>query len=223
MRIHPTSVLIPLLAGLAACGSTTAVSGTPDLIDVPGHHRLVVMDSPNWDFRWEERDTFHDTGLADCLLDALDRKSSRFTLIPTRTFTRTAFPDLPDELVPTTPEYVRIALTNTGVQDRVQSLNVDYLIYVLGSTEMEHDWGGIMCGVGYGGGGCLGVAGLDKSSNISAVVVDVDSTQEMTNVNVTSSGDSWIAVLAVIPVWHDAPTKDAACRALAEKLDETLQ
>ena len=223
MKLLFGAFFLSLLAGSVGCESHVTVPVSGQTTPVPRHLRLVVMDSPNWDFRWDERGTFHESGLADCLAKELAAKPSLYTLIPAEMYTRAAYPSLPDELVPRTPEYVRIALTNDGVQERIRSLELDYLIYILGTTELEHDWGDVLCGVGYGGGGCLGIVNIDKRSNISAVVVDVDATQEMISVGAQSSGELVIAVLGILPVWYEAPTKRAACRTLAEKLDATFE
>lgn len=217
MRLPASSVLILAALGFAGCASG-APDGPP-----PAPLHLVVMESPNWDFQWEKGGALNDSGLAECLGRELARRGPRYEVIPTPTYTRTAFPSLPEALVPKTAEYVRIALTDAGVQERVRSLGVDYLVYIAGSTEVAHDWGSITCGGGYGGGGCFGAVGFDKTSAVSAIVIDVDSTGEMARVSARTAGDSWLAVIGILPVWHNAPTERAACRALAEKLDEILR
>ena len=94
---------------------------------------------------------------------------------------------------------------------------------LLGTTELEYDFGSITCAASYGGGGCFGVVNYDKTSDLSVIVVDVDTTRRLVNLGAESTGARMISVVGVIPLWYDAPTRSAACRSLAEQLNAELE
>ncbi len=183
---------------------------------------IVVVDSPRWDFRWTAEWSGTETGLADCLTSELADRQNQYDLISANTFKQAAFPNLSADLAPDSPKYVKLALTHPDVQKRLQALRIKYLIYIAGTTEVTHDWGDVACYFGYGFGGCGGLIVADQTSDLSAMIMDIDASGSITNVEATNQGKNWLVVLGVLPIWNEAPTRQAACQDLARKVIEDL-
>jgi hypothetical protein len=206
---------------LCACAGTPSATVTNDPVAV-SKSAIVVVDSPRWDFRWDSEWSGAETGLADCLISELADRQNQYDLLPSATFKRVAFPNLSADHAPDSPEYVKLALTHPDVQKRLQALRVKYMIYIAGTTEVTHDWGDVACGFGAGAGGCAGMVVADQTSELSAMIMDIQASGNITNVMAATEGKNWLVVLGILPIWNQAPTRRAACEVLANKVIEKL-
>ena len=212
------SFLTMLLTGCAS--NQIAAPAAIAHLDKPA---IVVIQSPQWVFKWDHAVRSTESGLSACLSRELQRILPAFEYLPVETFKKTAFPNLPAENAPASAEYVKLALTKPEVRQRLESLRLKYMIFIAGTLEVKDHWGDIFCGYGYGGGGCLGATGAQKESTLSAVVIDVTSNASTIKRDVHAQGSKWLAVIGVIPVWYDAPTKYEACKTLAADLIKDIK
>ncbi len=216
-----TVALSFIASTLGACAGAPSVTATDETV-ADSKSAIVVVDSPRWDFRWAAGGSGTETGLADCLISELADRQNQYDLLPAATFKRAAFPNLSADLAPNSPEYVKLALTHPDVQERLQALRVKYIIYIAGTTEVTHDWGEIICDVTIGGPACVGIVVFDQTSELSAMIMDIQASGSITNVMATSEGKPWLVVLGILPIWNQAPTRRAACQDLANKVIDAM-
>lgn len=151
-----------------------------------------------------------------CVTRVLRRKHSHIRIVPADEFRSVAFPGLDVEAAPRSPESFFILPGNREFQTRITPLGIRYLVIIGGETETRPGWGDILCGGGYGGGGCIGLKTWKKTSRLGAVVIDLKQAVTAGEVKSTVSGHHWIAILAVFPLGLPTFTEGRACYELGE-------
>jgi hypothetical protein len=113
-------------------------------------------------------------------------------------------------------------LARPAVQARLHELGVRYLVVVASRTWHANEHGGIFCGGGYGGGGCLGLATYEKLTSTQAQVWDLTKASIVTRLGSEASGQAVIpALLLPLPPYIPA-TRGAACDTTAEQILDLL-
>jgi len=112
---------------------------------------------------------------------------------------------------------MRKMLRDPMIAERIDALNVRYMIWVDGNTEVTDQKGSMSCVAGPGGGGCLGFSTWDKASEYEAIIWDLKEGDEKGRVRVDAKGSSYvIAVIAPIP--FIAQVQGQACNSLGKQL-----
>lgn len=148
------------------------------------------------------------------------RLPSQLGLMDTPAFQDALFPWFEAANAPKTVEQLNSLLARPIVRDRIASLGVRYLL-VIASAARSDGFPGIICGAGYGGGGCLGVLWDDKTHRAQAVIWDLEKGTQSGTLVATSSGRS-VGLAFGIPVLFIAGTEASACEALAAELIRLL-
>jgi hypothetical protein len=97
-------------------------------------------------------------------------------------------------------EALRSLIPDPRFRKRIEDGDIDYLAVLGGETRTSETKGGIGCGGGYGGGACVGALRWDHQSHLSALVVDLRRGLERSKEPSDSTGTSWFAMLAIVPV-----------------------
>jgi hypothetical protein len=107
------------------------------------------------------------------------------------------------------------------IRQRIAALGVSYLVVRSGATSNDvHN--GILCGGGYGGGGCLGLAWYDRKTEFKAQIWDLKRGSLDGTVQAQSTGTGVIpALLLPFPAYMPA-TESASCRELGARLAKAL-
>ena len=83
---------------------------------------------------------------------------------------------------------------------------------------MRPDWkGGILCGAGYGGGGCLGFAWQDETTALSATLWSLADVNIVHREEAKAEGTSVVPAL-ILPVPILAHTRQSACNELGSRV-----
>ena len=156
-----------------------------------------------------------------CLKKALEKHvSHRVRLVDAATFQDALFPWFEPTHAPSNVKELEALLARPVVRQRIASLGVRYLVNIAGSAESD-GFPGMICGAGYGGGGCLGLAWENKTHRVNAVIWDVVQGTRSGALSTRTSGRS-VSFAFVIPIIFVANTERDACKALASELGRLL-
>jgi len=156
-----------------------------------------------------------------CLKRELDvNVSHQVKLMDAETFQDALFPWFEPKHAPSNVKELEALLARSVVHQRIASLGVRYLVNIAGSAESD-GFPGMICGAGYGGGGCLGLAWENKTHRVHAVIWDVVQGTQSGALSTKTSGRS-VAFALVIPIIFVANTEGDACKALASELGRLL-
>jgi hypothetical protein len=158
------------------------------------------------------------TGQAmSCLGDRLVAARPPVSIMDAEDLRSALFPWLERSTAPSGAERLLALIAQSAVQRKLAALGVRYLVDFSGGTTMDIGRGGIFCGAGYGGGGCLGFAWGSRESSFRATVLDVRQAMEVAAEAVQERGGVYVPAL-ILPIPLIAATETAACDALAVRV-----
>lgn len=156
-----------------------------------------------------------------CLKKELEKNvSHRVKLIDAARFQDALFPWFEQTHAPSNVKELEALLARPVVRQRIAALGVRYLVNIAGSAASD-GFPGMICGAGYGGGGCLGLAWENKTHRVHAVIWDVVQGTQSGALSTKTSGRS-VSFAFVIPIIFVADTEGDACKALASELGRLL-
>ena len=202
--------LLATLLVLAACPSPTETQLTTKAeMPIAAGERIVLFPSGG------------DKRLVHCLGEQLaERGIGSERLLATQTFQDALFPWFEPVHAPRTVSELEAVLARPKVAETIVELRVRYLLS-LAVRNKSDGFPGMLCGGGYGGAGCLGLAWSDESSTFDAVVWDVTRGSEAGTVTASSTGTS-MGLGLILPIVFVAYTEDEVCAALAKGLSGAL-
>jgi len=155
--------------------------------------------------------------IEECLVSRIHDVAPEIVLIPQRAIRDALFPLLEPATAPETEEEFAALLSREEVRRRLSSRGLRYLVAFAGGT-MRPDWkGGILCGAGYGGGGCLGFAWQDETTALSATVWSLAVASVAQREDAKAEGTSVVpAFLLPLPIL--AHTRQSACNELGSRV-----
>ena len=155
--------------------------------------------------------------IEECLVSRIHDVAPEIVLIPQRAIRDALFPLLEPATAPETEEEFAALLSRKEVRRRLSSRGLRYLVAFAGGT-MRPDWkGGILCGAGYGGGGCLGFAWQDETTALSATVWSLADANVAQREDAKAEGTSVVPAF-LLPVPILARTKQGACNELGSRI-----
>ncbi|MGE5855111.1 MAG: hypothetical protein ACM34C_00975, partial [Syntrophaceae bacterium] len=109
---------------------------------------------------------FNDKDVDRCIRPSMLEAAPELHFLSAKHFREKLYPYFTPSTTPHDLEGYKSVLDKPEVQQRIDSLGVRYLI-ILRKGGRNEDWhGGILCGAGYGGGGCLGLSWWDRKSEL---------------------------------------------------------
>jgi hypothetical protein len=226
---------VRLLAGLTACvvlaGCMTAkVDETRQAASaVQRGESIVVLRKPQ----------IEGTGTEDeflgCLQDRLGgdvvhpdkgqstkaHKNSPFKIYGAQQFEDALFPWFESSTAPSNAAGLKLLLQRPGVTERLQEIQVRYIVWVDGKTHTSDSNGSIACAIGPGIGGCIGLGWWDKQSGYVASVWDLNTATEIGSVSTDVVGTS-VLIGAIAPIPIITPVRKTACDRLGDQLRSFL-
>ncbi len=155
--------------------------------------------------------------IEDCLVSRIHEVAPEIVLISQRAIRDALFPLLEPATAPETEAEFAALLSREDVRKRLASHGLSYLVAYAGGT-MRPDWkGGILCGAGYGGGGCLGFAWQDETTALSAALWSLDDANVTRREDAKAEGTSVVPAF-VLPVPIFARTRQSACNELGARI-----
>jgi hypothetical protein len=217
-RVWPAvlALLAAMLVVSCAAPTRTEVSVEPGSRALQGGSGGLVL-FPS--FRGQE--SSGDAEVMRCLKKELAKRVPHpFRIVDTAVFQDALFPWFEANHAPRTVAELNALLERPLVRERIASLGVRYLLVIAGVARAD-GFPGMICGAGYGGGGCLGAFSVDSTYRAQAVIWDIAQGVESGIYAATSSGKS-VGVALGIPFMFIADTQREACQALANELSRVL-
>jgi hypothetical protein len=158
--------------------------------------------------------------LQECLTKQLAAACPESTFVPPDTIRDALFPLLEPATQPDSEEAFAALLTRSDVRPRLVK-RMDYLAAFTGGTAEENK-GGILCGAGYGGGGCFGFAWINKDTRINVVIWDLAEPTPASHQDSRVEGTTLIPAL-LLPIPIPALTEGEACHDMSRKIVEFIR
>ena len=153
----------------------------------------------------------------DCLNRSLSKNQNQFNVISTNEFQNIFYPWFEPSTAPQNIEDLPKLLGKQIIKDKLDELEIKYLVKVTGETKTNASSGALSCAAGPGGGGCFGFAWWDDTSSYEASVWDLSQETSVGNLSANVSGTSVIPAI-VIPIPILARTQSSACEGLTQQI-----
>jgi hypothetical protein len=160
--------------------------------------------------------------LLACLAERMLEVAPEISVVPQRAIRDALFPLLEPATQPASVEAFAALLARPDVRERLARRGLRYLVAFAGRTDKPAPGGGILCGAGYGGGGCLGFAWQDETTSLDAALWQLGNGTAVQREQARSEGTSlWPAFILPIPI--PARTRAAACRDLGARIASAIR
>jgi hypothetical protein len=113
-------------------------------------------------------------------------------------------------------------LRRDDVRARLAGKGLRYLVAFSGSTRTDEWNGGVFCGGGYGGAGCLGFAWATKKTALDAVLWDLQKDNGSKHATGSDTGTSMLPAF-ILPIPLLASTQSDACRELGTRIVSAIE
>jgi len=209
-----------LTVGLLAVVSLWTGCTTAQVQKVPDAPMRVAPREAIAIFTWTESSLERDAVV--CISEAVLAAHPKVRIITPDEFRQTVFSyQLPREEAQRT-RYFTLLMSEPAIAERMASLGIRYLVSIGGRTEESETRGGILCGGGTGGGGCLGAVFWDQRTNLAASIYDFRERRATEELQVTNTGRGWFAMVMILPVGLPSFAESRACRGLGEAVANYL-
>lgn len=200
-----------LLFSLCACTSIQTQSQISQLQPAgPGERIALISDN-------SEKSEFGDEKVFDCLADGILKINPDLTIIKPEEFRNQLFPYFSGGTSPHTQEEYRTLLNNPLVNRRIKSMALRYLITLIESKTSTDYNNGMICGGGYGGGGCIGLGLWERNTRLNAQIWNLQNGNLEGATKSEAKGTGVMpAILIPMPLYFPA-TEAATCQDLGEK------
>ncbi|MEQ1666587.1 MAG: hypothetical protein ABL927_14580, partial [Bdellovibrionales bacterium] len=149
MSLFLQIAVFSLLFNLIACTSTHTQQEASLVQPLNSGEKVALIGDFN------VKSEFSDEKVFDCLAERILDLNPKLTIIKPEEFRNQIFPYFSGSTSPHTHEEYKVLLNNPLVNRRIKTMAVRYLITLIESkTGMDYN-NGIVCGGGYGGGGCI--------------------------------------------------------------------
>lgn len=210
------TVILLALFCLSACTTVHFQSESVSLGSLSAKDSIVLLSN------LEGSQDFDDDEVENCIRPAMHSVNPKLCFVPAKQFRENLYPYFTPRTTSHDLQGYKSVLDKAAVQQRIDSLGVRYVI-ILTKGWTDTGWhGGIICGGGYGGGGCLGLSWWDRKSELGFAIWDLRAKSHVGNVQSEAKGTGIMpAFLLPIPLYVPA-TKSAACNELGVRLAKLL-
>ena len=157
----------------------------------------------------------------DCIGNQIRRGDERITVIPEPQFVDSLYPWFEPRTAPLSIENVGRLMVLPSVANKLNELNLDYMIWIDGRTQDTNSSGSMTCGVGPTGAGCFGFGTWGTESEYEATIWNFNDGAEVGKMSALTSGQSYMPAV-VVPIPIIAPVQDTACESLGTQLLQYL-
>jgi hypothetical protein len=210
MNSHPNSLLLAGLLAMtlqfSACSTAqvTALRSHPPSIERDEGIAIVVSH--------EARDL--EVKAVRCIRDAVTNAYPSLRIVSPDEFRHAAFSDLPPEGAPYSAEYLTPLLNDLRFRERIAPLKLRYLFCVSGVTEQ-----GV---VGAAAGAGAGLVVWNRSTGLTASVLDLKQLDRAEEIKAAQSGNPWVLIIAGVPLGVPSRTESQACDDLGQAVTKFL-
>jgi hypothetical protein len=156
-----------------------------------------------------------------CLTRRINELLPDVTLIGRQRLQRLLYPLMEPDTEPRTEQEFAALLHREDVHERLASRGIRFLVAFSGQTTQDEWKGGILCGGGYGGAGCLGFVWADKRTGLDAAIWDLAAAGAPGHAAAVVEGTSAMPAV-ILPIPIPAATQSAACRTLGDQISGSI-
>lgn len=157
----------------------------------------------------------------DCLVDHIRRVAPQVVVVRQQAIRDALFPLLEPSTQPSTEQAFAALLARQDVRQRLAGRGLQYLVAFSGGTREAAPGGMVLCGAGYGGGGCFGFSWQGEATRLDAVLWPLTGEGVLHRETATVEGTSVMPAF-VLPLPIRAQSRSAACRELGEHLGQAI-
>jgi len=158
----------------------------------------------------------------ECLTARIRESAPEIFVVSQREVRDALYPLLEPATQPATEEAFAAMLARDDVRARLARRGLRYLIAFAGGTRDAEPGGFILCGAGYGGGGCLGFVWQGETTNFDAALWALDDGASVRRESAKVEG-TFIMPAFVLPIPIPARTKVDACRELGTRIAAAIR
>jgi hypothetical protein len=169
-------------------------------------------------------DALHAMGsdMEACLVARMREVAPEIVVTRQRTIRDALFPLLEPATQPATEEAFAALLAREEVRGRLVQRGLHYLIAFSGGTLKDKPGGGILCGGGFGAGGCLGFSWQGETTALDAALWSLDAGVRIRHEDAKVEG-TFVMPAFILPVPIPARTKAQACHELGSKIARAIR
>jgi len=218
-RLNPrplrTLLAIAVSLSLSACVTSRVEEFMTEQPSLNGLDSIVILTNRQ-DAVVEAEKSF-----SDCLFDEMMDNNSALNIISEPEFKNAMFPWFESRLAPTRADGLNQLMAREAIAQRVEELNIKYLIWIHGESEILNKQGAMSCTLSPAGGGCVGILSWDNNSDYEATIWDIRQRRSLGVISSEATGTSVVPAIGV-PIPLIARTKSASCKSLAKQLSNSL-
>jgi hypothetical protein len=155
--------------------------------------------------------------LISCIGKVLAKGQTKVNVIPESTFVDKLYPWFEPRTAPLRVKDLFQLLEYEELAKAVADLDMQYLIWVDGSTQTTGKSGEISCALGIGGVSCFGFGSWDKKADYEATIWDYNKRELVGKVSGSGDGTSYMPAI-VIPIPIIAPVQADVCKGIGLQL-----
>lgn len=156
--------------------------------------------------------------MEDCLGARIREIAPEIIVVRQGTIRDALFPLLEPATQPATEAAFAAMLARKEVRERLSRHGLRYLVAFTGETSKAKPGGFVLCGAGYGGGGCLGFAWRDESTSLDAALWSLEESVAVQRREGAKAEGVSVMPALIFPVPILARTQKAACSELGTRL-----
>ncbi|MDG1906993.1 MAG: hypothetical protein P8I38_15345 [Arenicella sp.] len=160
--------------------------------------------------------------LVSCVGDRIQNGATKVSVIPEKEFTDGFYPYFESRIAPLKIDRLKDIFAVPLVKQKLQTLDLRYMIWIEGSTERTGSAGSMSCTIAPNGAACFGFGTLEDTSDYEAIIWDVQNYKEVARVSTEAIGTSYIPAF-VIPLPLLARVQANACQGMGTQLVEFFE
>ncbi|MDJ0950821.1 MAG: hypothetical protein QNJ94_18065 [Alphaproteobacteria bacterium] len=217
---------------MALCGCETGqnVTSAPDASPAPSattqagtpRPAIVIVFLRAFAFEPNVHSISDEDRIVQCIAGAIRDHAWDQRILSFDEFRTVAFPELPRAAAPRSPEYLTHLLKDSTFAARVAPLDLRYLLFVGGTTQVDQVAASFECVGLYPYATCSGYWQWEKTSRLGASLMDIRSTGTAKAFDTARRGTAWLAVIHIFPIGMPAATESAACTDIGRRVGDFL-
>ena len=185
---RPFIIIILVSLFITSCSTTRIDQEVNAAYSIKDGESIVVLSDSYHTGNKTEND------FMDCLNRSLSKNQDQFNIISTTEFQNIFYPWFEPSAAPQNIEELPKVLGKEIIKNKLDELEIKYLVKVTGETKTNASSGALSCAAGPGGGGCFGFAWWDDTSSYEASVWDLSQETSVGNLSANVSGLSLIHI-----------------------------
>ena len=159
--------------------------------------------------------------LVECVGRRVQAANSSITVIPEAEFLDGFYPYFEPRTAPLHPKRLAEIFSVPVVAQKLQTMDLRYVIWIEGSTERTGSGGSMSCTLTPAGGGCFGFGTWEDTSDYEAIIWNARTYSEAARVSTDAVGTTYMPAF-VIPVPLVAQVQKNACQGMSAQLAKFL-